>query len=60
MHNIDYDYVRMVMRDREAAMRKAQLSGQAFESRARRRLVWPWSRRSELPGAGSPRIARAS
>jgi hypothetical protein len=59
MHNIDYDYVKMVIREKEAGLRRAQLSGMAFEGRRRRVFAWPWNRRGERAAAGSTRVAPA-
>lgn len=59
MHNIDYDYVKRAMREREAGMRRAQLSGIAFEVRPKRRLSWPWARRSAA-ARGATRVAPAN
>lgn len=60
MHNIDYAYVKFQMREREAGLRRAQLSGLAYESRPRRRFAWPFGRRGRRPVGGSSRIAPAS
>lgn len=48
MQNISYDYAKSVMRQREAGLRRAQLSGEAFEYKPRRRFRWTW-RREETP-----------
>jgi hypothetical protein len=60
VHYIDYDYVKSVIREREAGMRRAQLSGAAYVNRPRRILSWPWARRAERATSGSTRVAPAS
>jgi|GEM_PF-4366649 len=59
MQNIDYYYVKMVIREREEGLRRAQLAGTAYEHRGRRRFSWPWARGAGHP-AGATRVAPAS
>lgn len=42
MQNITYDYAKSVMYQREEGLRRAQLSGTAYEPRRRWRIHWPF------------------
>ena len=60
MHNIDYDYAKRAMHEREAGMRRAQLDGTSFEYRPKHRLSWPWVRSARSTANGSTRVAPAA
>jgi hypothetical protein len=61
MQNIDYQYVKMLVREREAGLRRAQLAGTAYEYRKRGGISWwPWHRSSGSRSTGATRVARAN